>query len=226
MCEEEYRTEYVTVTETECSTTNTKDCQYTWEGKGDNMKWVLIPGTCKIQPNDKCKDVTKQVPLQVPQEVCREVEEKQCEDVPRQDCRQVPDEVCSIQPTKKCTKKPKKECEDKHKKIPVRVSKRIAKKVCDSDDGYANPLSIPEYDEYDVEVNGARSGGQRRKIRSTDNRKDSDEKSSEECSCEEDSSEEDSSEECSCEEDLRDAEEDAREECSYKYSCVYPSEEK
>ena len=66
----EYRTEYVTVTETECSTTNTKDCQYTWEGKGDNMKWVLIPGTCKIQPNDKCKDVTKQVPLQVPQEVC------------------------------------------------------------------------------------------------------------------------------------------------------------
>merc|ERR1711902_260280 len=39
------------------------------------------------------------------------------------------------------------ECEDGLKKIPVRVSKRIAKEVCD--DGYANPISIPEYDDYD-----------------------------------------------------------------------------
>merc|ERR1711902_63117 len=40
----------------------------------------------------------------------------------------------------------KEECEDELKKIPVRVSKRIAKEVCD---GYANPISIPEYDDYD-----------------------------------------------------------------------------
>merc|ERR1711971_199370 len=198
VCEEEYKTEYVTVTETKCSTKNSKDCEYTWEGKGDNMKWVIIPGSCNIQPHDKCKDVTKQVPLQVPHEVCREVEEEECEDVPSKVCRQVPDEVCSYQPTEKCTKKPKKECENEHKKSPVRVSKRIAKKVCDSDDGYADPLSVPEYDEYDAEVVEARSDGQRRKTRitrSTDNRKDSDEDSSEE-----DSSEEDSSEECSSEE--------------------------
>merc|ERR1712172_480969 len=173
VCEEEYKTEYVTVTETECSTKNSKDCKYTWEGKGDNMKWVIIPGSCTIQPHDKCKDVTKQVPLQVPHEVCREVEEEECKDVPSKVCRQVPDEVCSYQPTEKCTKKPKKEC--------------------DSDDGYADPLSIPEYDEYDAEVVEARSDGQRRKTRitrSTDNRKDSDEDSSEEDSSEEDSSEE------------------------------------
>jgi len=180
VCEEEYRTEYVTVTETECSTKNSKDCKYTWEGKGDNMKWVIIPGSCEIQPHDKCKDVTKQVPLQVPHEVCREVEEEECEDVPSKVCRQVPDEVCSNQPTEKCTKKPKKECENEHKKSPVRVSKRIAKKVCDSDDGYADPLSIPDYDEYeyDVEVIEAKSGRQRRKNKK--DRKDSEEDSSEE----------------------------------------------
>merc|ERR1711971_31122 len=49
-CEEEYRTEYVTVYETECTTTNSKECEYMWEGKGENMKWVIIPGTCEIQP--------------------------------------------------------------------------------------------------------------------------------------------------------------------------------
>merc|ERR1711971_897056 len=132
VCEEEYRTEYVTVTETECTTKNSKDCKYTWEGKGDNMKWVIIPGSCEIQPHDKCKDVTK------------------------------------------------KECENEHKKSPVRVSKRIAKKVCDSDDGYADPLSIPDYDEYeyDVEVIEAKSGRQRRKNKK--DRKDSEEDSSEE----------------------------------------------
>merc|ERR1711934_835569 len=203
VCEEEYKTEYVTVTETECTTKNSKDCKYMWEGKGDNMKWVIIPGSCNIQPHDKCKDVTKQVPLQVPHEVCREVEEEECKDVPSKVCRQVPDEVCSYQPVEKCTKKPKKGCENEHKKIPVRVSKRIAKKVCDSDDGYANPLSIPEYDEYDVEVIGEigeRSGGQRRIKRSTDNKKSSEECSSEENSSEECSSEEDSSKECSSEE--------------------------
>merc|ERR1712172_308029 len=180
VCEEEYKTEYVTVTETECSTKNSKDCEYTWEGKGDNMKWVIIPNSCEIQPHDKCKDVTKQVPLQVPHEVCREVEEEECVDVPSKVCRQVPDEVCSYQPVEKCTKKPKKECENEHKKSPVRVSKRIAKKVCDSDDGYADPLSIPDYDEYgyDVEVIEAKSGRQRRKNKK--DRKDSEEDSSEE----------------------------------------------
>merc|ERR1711971_478514 len=160
VCEKEYRTEYVTVTETECTTKNSKDCKYTWEGKGDNMKWVIIPGSCEIQPHDKCKDVTKQVPLQVPHEVCREVEEEECKDVPSKVCRQVHDEVCFNQPTEKCTKKPK--------------------KVCDSDDGYADPLSIPDYDEYeyDVEVIEAKSGRQRRKNKK--DRKDSEEDSSEE----------------------------------------------
>merc|ERR1711988_58300 len=121
-----------TYTETECSTENRKVCEKTWEGEGENMKWVIIPGTCEYQPHDECKDVTKE----------------------------------------QCTKNAKKMCEDKHKRIPVRVSKRVPKKVCDNDDGYANPLSIPEYDEY--EVIDARSSGKK------DSDEDSDEDSSEE----------------------------------------------
>merc|ERR1711988_1710709 len=121
-----------TYTETECSTENRKVCEKTWEGEGENMKWVIIPGTCEYQPHDECKDVTKE----------------------------------------QCTKNAKKMCEDKHKRIPVRVSKRVPKKVCDDDDGYANPLSIPEYDEY--EVIDARSSGKK------DSDEDSDEDSSEE----------------------------------------------
>merc|ERR1711972_516375 len=115
-----------TYTETECSTENKKVCEKTWEGEGENMKWVDIPGTCEYQPHDECKDVTKE----------------------------------------QCTKNAKKMCEDKHKRIPVRVSKRVPKKVCDDDDGYANP------DEY--EVTEARSSGKK------DSDEDSDEDSSEE----------------------------------------------
>merc|ERR1711923_566226 len=117
-----------TYTETECSTEKRRVCEKTWEGEGENMKWVDIPGTCEYQPHDECKDVTKE----------------------------------------QCTKNAKKMCEDKHKRIPVRVSKKVPKKVCDNDDGYANPLSIPEYDEF--EVIDARSSGHN----------DSDEDSSEE----------------------------------------------
>merc|ERR1711902_307226 len=121
-----------TYTETECSTENKKVCEKTWEGEGENMKWVDIPGTCEYQPRDECKDVTKE----------------------------------------QCTKNAKKMCENKHKRIPVRVSKKVPKKVCDNDDGYANPLSIPEYNEYE-DIDAGSSGKK-------DSEEDSDEDSSEE----------------------------------------------
>merc|ERR1712003_37784 len=136
-----------TYTETECSTENRKVCEKTWEGEGDNIKWVDIPGTCEYQPHDECKDVTKE----------------------------------------QCTKNAKKMCEDKHKRIPIRVSKKVPKKVCDEDDEYANPISIPEYDGY--EVIEAKSSGLHKKNKkhskdsdedSSDEKKDSDEDSSDE----------------------------------------------
>merc|ERR1712227_566202 len=98
-----------TYAETECSTENRKVCEKTWEGEGDKMKWVNIPGTCKSYPHDECKEVTK--------------------------------------------------------------------KVCDEDDGYANPLSIPEFNENEVVIE-ARSSG--KKDSDVDSDEDSDEDSSEE----------------------------------------------
>merc|ERR1711902_205336 len=50
-----------TYTETECSTENRKVCEKTWEGEGENLKWVDIPGTCEYQPHDECKKVPKKV---------------------------------------------------------------------------------------------------------------------------------------------------------------------
>merc|ERR1739836_352294 len=61
-----------TYTETECSTENRKVCEYTWEGEGDSMNWVIIPGTCEIQPHDECMDVTK--------EKCTKNAKKMCDD--------------------------------------------------------------------------------------------------------------------------------------------------
>merc|ERR1712227_60812 len=136
-----------TYTETECSTENRRVCEKTWEGEGDNMKWVIIPGTCEIQPHDECMDVTKE----------------------------------------KCTKNAKKMCEDEHKRIPVRVSRRVPKKVCD--DGYADPLSVSEVVGLKSEEASSSAGGQRRKNKkhskdsdkdSSDEKKDSDEDSSDE----------------------------------------------
>merc|ERR1711982_113167 len=122
-----------TYTETECSTEKRKVCEKKWEGEGDNMKWVNIPGTCKNYPHDECKDVTKE----------------------------------------HCNKNAEKMCEDKHKRIPVTVTKKVPKKVCDKDDGYANPLSIPDFDENEVVIEA-------RSSKKKDSDEDSDEDSSEE----------------------------------------------
>merc|ERR1712154_660019 len=61
-----------TYTETECSTENRKVCEKTWEGEGDNIKWVDIPGTCEYQPHDECKDVTKEQCTKNAKKVCDE----------------------------------------------------------------------------------------------------------------------------------------------------------
>merc|ERR1712029_238605 len=128
-CRTKWKPVCKTYTETECSTENRKVCEKTWEGEGDNMKWVNIPGTCKSYPHDECKDVTKE----------------------------------------HCHKNAEKMCEDKHKRIP----KKVPKKVCDEDDGYVNPLSIPEFVENEVVIEA-------RSSKKKDSDEDSDEDSSEE----------------------------------------------
>merc|ERR1711902_455715 len=137
-----------TYTETECSTENRKVCEKTWEGEGDNIKWVDIPGTCEYQPHDECMDVTKE----------------------------------------QCTKNAKKMCENKHKRIPVRVSRKVPKKVCD--DGYADPLSVSEVVGLKSEKASSSVGGQRRNNKKHSKAKDSDKDSSDKDSDEDSSDEE------------------------------------
>merc|ERR1712158_97419 len=120
VCVEQYRTEYE------------EDCEFQWEGYGNNKVWAKIPGTCKQNPYDKCQDVTKTKEKQVAYPVCNDVPEQKCVDVPKQQCRQVPDQVCTNQPLQQCENVPRQHCTKKHKKVPVRISRNIPKKVCDT----------------------------------------------------------------------------------------------
>jgi len=137
VCVDQYKTEYEPYTETECTTEYKEDCEFQWEGYGNNKVWAKIPGTCKQNPYDKCQDVRKTKEKQVAYPVCNDVPEQKCVDVPRQHCRQIPDQVCTNQPLQQCENVPRQHCTTKHKKVPVRISKNIPKKVCDTGYGYS-----------------------------------------------------------------------------------------
>merc|ERR1712186_124360 len=144
VCVEQYKTEYEPYTETECTTDYKEDCEFQWEGHGNNKVWAKIPGTCKQNPYDKCQDVTKTKEKQVAYPVCNDVPEHKCVDVPRQHCRQIPDQVCHNQPLQQCENVPRQQCTKKHKKVPVRISKNIPKKVCDTTGtGYGYSSNTP-----------------------------------------------------------------------------------
>merc|ERR1712128_139291 len=144
VCVEQYKTEYEPYTETECSTQYKDDCEYQWEGYGNDKVWAPIAGTCKKNPYETCKDVSKTKERQVAYPVCNDVPEKKCVDVPRQQCVSVPDQICTNQPLQKCQDVPRQNCQAVHKKVPVRVSRKVPKKVCQ--DGYqgVGSAGIPE----------------------------------------------------------------------------------
>merc|ERR1712102_66595 len=140
VCVDQYKTEYEPYTETECTTEYKEDCEFQWEGYGNNKVWAKIPGTCKQNPYDNCQDVTKTKEKQVAYPVCNDVPEQKCVDVPRQQCRQIPDQVCHNQPLQQCEDVPRQNCTTKHKKVPVRISKNVPKKVCDT--GYTQTPTL------------------------------------------------------------------------------------
>jgi len=143
VCVDHFRTEYDPYTETVCSTEYKEDCEYQWEIQGGAKIWAKIPGTCKQNPYDNCKDVTKSKERQVAYPVCNDVPEQKCVDVPREKCVEVPDQVCSHQPLQQCENVPRQQCTQKHKKVPVRVSKTVPKKVCDTGYGYSANIPTP-----------------------------------------------------------------------------------
>merc|ERR1712008_38608 len=73
VCVEQYKTEYEPYTETECSTQYKDDCEYQWEGYGNDKVWAPIAGTCKKNPYETCKDVSKTKERQVAYPVYNDV---------------------------------------------------------------------------------------------------------------------------------------------------------
>merc|ERR1711913_207047 len=119
------RTELVTVWDTEYQ----EDCEYHWEGAGNEKVWVIIPGTCKTNPTQVCKDVVKQ--QEGPTVICNNVPQQVCTTIQNRVCTNVPNQVCTNEPTEVCNQVPKQNCRNVHKKVPKRISKKIAKRVCD-----------------------------------------------------------------------------------------------
>merc|ERR1712130_937153 len=152
---QECEIEYETYTESECKTEYKEDCEYHWEGEGNDKVWAVIPGTCKSNPYDDCKDVVKQKARQVAYPVCRDVAENKCTEVPREVCTTVPDQECVNQPLKKCQDVPRQSCQKVHKKVPVRVSRQGHKKVCDD---VQLPVVVVARDDKDLSHVDLRSG--------------------------------------------------------------------
>jgi len=130
VCRDEYKTVLEPYTETECVTLYKEDCEYHWEVVGTEKVWAVNPATCKQNPYDECNDVEKTHSKQVSYQVCDDVPAQKCHYVDRKECYLVPDQVCKSQPITKCSEVPKQICHLKHKRVPVRVSKKVPKKVC------------------------------------------------------------------------------------------------
>merc|ERR1719273_1404089 len=131
VCRDEYKTVLEPFTETECVTKYQDDCEFHWEVTPSGEKvWAVIPGTCKKNPYDECRDVQKTHQKQVAYQVCEDVPEEKCQYVNRQECYQVPDQVCKSEPITQCSEVPKQICKVHHKRVPVRVSRKVPKKVC------------------------------------------------------------------------------------------------
>merc|ERR1712054_383235 len=122
VCVQKFKTEYQPYTESECTTEYKQDCQYAWKGIGNDKVWAPIEGTCQNVPYDSCKEVAKTQARQVAYQECHDVPERKCSLVPEQVCVNVPDEVCQ--------QVPKQQCHSEHKKLPIRISRQEAKKVC------------------------------------------------------------------------------------------------
>jgi len=125
----ECHTEYENYTETVCTTKYKPepDCQFHWEGTGNDKKWVPDQSTCVNNKIDTCEDVTKQIAIPV----CVDVPKQVCVNEPRTECQNVPDVKCRSEPYQDCKCVPQPHCEPIHKKTPKRVSRSIPKKVCD-----------------------------------------------------------------------------------------------
>jgi len=136
VCKDQFRPELEPFIETECQVLYKEECDFRWEGEGNEKVWVPIPGTCKEEPYEDCVDVAKTKERQIAYPVCQDVPVQICHDVPAEVCRDIPDKKCAQKPYEVCKDVPNEVCHKVHKKTPVRVSKQIPKQLCVHTDGY------------------------------------------------------------------------------------------
>ena len=73
VCTEAFRPELEPFIETECEVKYKEECDFRWEGEGNEKVWVPIPGTCKQEPFEDCVDVAKTKERQIAYPVCQDV---------------------------------------------------------------------------------------------------------------------------------------------------------
>ena len=73
VCTEAFRPELEPFIETECEVKYSEECDFRWEGEGNDKVWVPIPGTCKQEPYEECVDVAKTKERQIAYPVCQDV---------------------------------------------------------------------------------------------------------------------------------------------------------
>merc|ERR1712154_114850 len=79
-------------------------------------------------------------------------------DVTKTKEKQVAYPVCNDVPEQKCVNVPRQQCTTKHKKVPVRISKNIPKKVCDTTGpgyGYSSNTQQPANPEVVLDIERA-----------------------------------------------------------------------
>merc|ERR1712130_437152 len=94
--------------------------EYKWENTGSGKIWAEIPGTCKFEDEEECKNVEKTREKEVTEKICTEVPKKKCKEVEVDLCTTIKTQKCE----QECKTKPKKHCEKVHRKTPVKVSKK------------------------------------------------------------------------------------------------------
>merc|ERR1712227_1659 len=134
-------------------------CQYRWEGKGDNMRWELIPGTCNtantgINNNARFGNIGLGVSAGINLDVNAGINlgfngagsssgdncerrwiskpRQQCSDVPRQECNNVPTTQCQQVQDQECTQVPRTVCDEAKNNVETKcelVHKKVPVRV-------------------------------------------------------------------------------------------------
>jgi len=102
VCTDHFRPELEPFIETECKVLYKEECDFRWEGEGNDKIWVPIPGTCKEEPYEECVDLAKTKERQIAYPVCQDVPSQICHDVPAEVCRDIPDKKCAQKPYEIC----------------------------------------------------------------------------------------------------------------------------